>query len=655
MIIKSLRLLVSFLLVFTVLLVSCGGKKAEEKITTGQDEKESVSSQQDYAIPEYETIDCPFPVPRGVDVECGSLTVPEDRSQPDGNKVKIKFAIFRSNASNPKPDPIVYLAGGPGEHALESASLVFETRFAPLTANRDLIIFDQRGTGYSEPSLECPELIELAYEVLDQELESGESIALESEATRECYERLKGQGINLSAYNSVESAADLNDLRLALGYDKWNLFGISYGTRLALTAMRDYPEGIRSVILNSTVPLQADLYAEMPSTFDRALSVLFDTCADDPAADKAYPQLEKALFDTIDQLNDSPAEFTVIHPLKGKSYDVLMTGDNFFNFIISTLYSTEIIPLVPKVIFDTRDGKYDTLALLVGSNLLNIELRSTGMYYSVQCSEELPFSNPEALSTALENYPEIKDYLEDSLGEYLFNICDYWTETTPDPVENEPVSSDIPTLILAGEFDPITPPSWGKLVSETLTDSYFFEFAGLGHDVLMSGERCPLDIALEFLDNPLEEPDRTCVLYTESPDFIVLDVNMVPFTSTMFGIEGIYPENWIELTPGAYTRSRLGITAIVQQAVPGMDPDALLGMLNDTFELDETPDKITERTAGGLEWAIYQQEVHEMIFDIALAEGEGITYLIFFTCIPDDHAFYYDELLMPAIDAFSPK
>ncbi len=644
MTIKILRFAFCCFLVFALLLVSCTKKDAEDVGSTGQE----------VSVPEYETVDCPFTVPQGTEVECGCMTVPENRDKPDGNQVRIQFAIFRSKSRNPEPDPIVYLAGGPGEHALESVALTFDSRFAPLTANRDLIVFDQRGTGYSEPALECPGLIELAYEMLDQNLENDEAIALENEATRECYEQLKEQGIDLSLYNSVESATDLNDLRLALGYDEWNLFGISYGTRLALTAMRDYPDGIRSVILNSTVPLQSDLYAEMAAAFDRALNVLFDSCADNPKANKAYPELKEALFDTIDQLNDSPARFTVLHPLNGKSYDVLMSGTNFFNLIISTLYTTEVIPLVPKVIFDTQSGKYGTLALLAGSNLLNMELISTGMHLSVQCSEELPFSSQGEIQASLDEYPEIREFLEDSLEESSFTICEYWTGTTPDPIENEPVHSTIPTLILSGEFDPITPPSWGKLASETLTNSWFLEFPGLGHDVLVSGSECPLNIALEFFDDPYSEPDRKCLGDLEPPDYIVLDINLIPFNSPLFGIKSVIPENWTEITPGVYSRSGLGITVIGQQAVPGMDADTILSMLMGSFGVEEEPELASGKNVNGLEWSIYQEQILGMVVNIALAEGEGTTYFVFLSCVSDDHLFYYNDLLIPVIDAFTP-
>ena len=248
---------------------------------------------------EFESAQCQFEIHPGQTVDCGYLTVPEDRSQPDGPTIRLHVAIFRSHSDNPAPDPIVYLEGGPGGQALEAASLVFNRRFAPFLADRDLIMFDQRGVGYSEPALDCQELIDLTYETLAQDLSPEEILALSTEAIRSCRDRLVSEGVNLAAYNSAESAADLNDLRLALGYEEWNLYGISYGTRLALTTMRDYPQGIRSVILDSTYPLPVSINTETPANFDRALNVFFGGCATDPAGSEAYPDLETVFWELV--------------------------------------------------------------------------------------------------------------------------------------------------------------------------------------------------------------------------------------------------------------------------------------------------------------------------------------------------------------------
>ncbi|MBO9322039.1 MAG: alpha/beta fold hydrolase, partial [Roseiflexus sp.] len=245
----------------------------------------------------YETAPCEFPVPAGVSVECGWLTVPENRAKPDnGREVRLHVAIFRSTRPNPPPDPIVYLEGGPGVDALERLPLVFDIWFRPFLANRDFILYDQRGTGYSTPSLACPELTKLSFDMLPMDIRAGESSRLWKEAALKCHARLVAEGIDLKQYNTLTNAADLEDLRLALGYEQWNLLGSSYGTRLALTAMREYPQGIRSVVLDSTRPLQIN-ESQTPADAERAFQTLFRGCAADPTCNAAYPDLERVFYD----------------------------------------------------------------------------------------------------------------------------------------------------------------------------------------------------------------------------------------------------------------------------------------------------------------------------------------------------------------------
>jgi len=600
---------------------------------------------------EFESAECRFEIPFGQTVECGYLTVPEDRSQPDGPTIRLHVAIFKSHSDSPAPDPIVYLEGGPGGKALESVPFTFNERFDPFLANRDLIMFDQRGVGYSEPALDCPEVIDLTYDILDQDLSLEESVALSNEAICSCHDRLVSEGVNLAAYNSAESAADLNDLRLALGYEEWNLFGISYGTRLALTAMRDFPEGIRSVILDSSYPLQINLYTEIPANFDRALNVLLDGCMADSTCRQAYPELENVFYELVDELNDSPATFSVTQPLTDETYDVLMNGDGLIGFVFQSLYSTEIIPWLPKILFDVRDGIYDTLAILVGSFLADVEFMSDGMYYSVQCGEEVHFSTPEELAAACEAYPELEGFCYG-----ISAICDTWGAKEADPIENEPVSSDIPTLVLAGQYDPITPPAWGEMVAETLSNRFYFEFPGVGHGASVCGEECPLSIALAFLDDPTTVLDGACVAAMSGPDFFGLEteVALVPFTDETLGISGVAPAGWEELSPGMYERSALGLVAIFQQAAPGIGADDLLQLLTFQLGLDEVPERVGSREANDLNWSLYEFEVQGLSIDLAVAEGDWTGYFILLHCTASERDFYYTHVYLPVIDALTP-
>jgi pimeloyl-ACP methyl ester carboxylesterase len=610
--------------------------------------------------PRIQTAMCQFNVPPGQNVECGYLIVPEDRDIPNGKTVRIHFAIFKSTNEHPAPDPVVYLAGGPGIHALDSLLYTFNECFAPFLANRDFIVLDQRGTGYSEPALDCPDFIDLTFTTLNQDLSPEEYSEMLDKAHMYCANRLVLH-YNLSAYNSAGSAVDLNDLRLALGYQEWNLFGTSYGTRLALTTMRDFPDGIRSVILDSTYPPQVNFYAAQPGNLNRALDVLFAGCAADPTCCEEYPELEAVFWEMVDKLNESPIVFPVTHPFYGETYEVLMDGDSLISFIYQSLYATEVIPLLPKLIFEIRNGNYSTLALLEASMLASMELASTGMYYSVQCNEEISFSTPEELNEVYNSYPKLQGLFY-NLADTEYNICaicqdHWWAAGEASPIENKPVYSEIPTLIMAGDYDPITPPSWGQIAAETLPNNYYYEFPGVGHGASVSGEECPLNIALAFLDDPTSEPDAICIDAMDGPKFyskIPDAVTLVPFTDITFNISGVVPKDWISVAPGLYIRSKLGLVRIIQQRIPGLSSELLLEVLTNQMGLDKVPERTGKDRAGGRVWSLYELEVNGLSMDLAITECANSSMVVALRSTKDERDFYYDEVFLPAIDALTP-
>ena len=308
------------------------------------------------AVPVYERADCRFESPPGKTVECGYLTVSEDRTVSNGPTIRLHVARFRSQSDDLAPDPVVYLEGGPGGSSLEVVPLIFNRFFALFLRNRDFIMFDQRGTGFSEPSLDCPEYSRLVYDTLDQDLSNEEEVALSTEAISECRDRLVREGVNLAAYTSAENAADLEDLRQVLGFDEWNLYGISYGTKLALTTIRDFPEGVRSVILDSSYPLQVDGPASLLPNADRTFDLFFGDCAADQKCNAAYPELEKTFFQLADDLNGIPVTLSITHPLTGQGFKELLKGDGLKSFLFKSLHSTDVIPLLPEIIFDARMG-----------------------------------------------------------------------------------------------------------------------------------------------------------------------------------------------------------------------------------------------------------------------------------------------------------
>ena len=238
-------------------------------------------------------------------------------------------------------------------------------------------------------------------------------------------------------------------------------------------------------------------------------------------------------------------------------------------------------------------------------------------------------------------------------------ICQSWGARETDPIENERVSSDIPTLVLAGEYDLVMPPAWGQIVAEDLSNSFYFEFPGVGNDVSISGE-CPLSVALAFLDNPSAEPDGGCIAKMSGPAFVVQEVTLVPFADETFGIEGVVPEGWIELGPGAYGRSALGLIGIVQKAFPGIRvTNQFLKDLTAEVGLGDVPESAGIREGDGLTWTLYEIEAHlnsalpylAVPFDFALADDGWGTYLIMLKSTGSERDFYYAEVYLPAIDA----
>jgi pimeloyl-ACP methyl ester carboxylesterase len=439
-------------------------------------------------------------------VYCGYLVVPENRAVPNGRLIQLHVAVFQSVLEGPEPDPVVHLAGGPGSSSLDVSGYMLNQGLDQILERRNFILFDQRGTGYSSPRLDCPERDALTPALLSEGLSGQDSLPAIVDAFQRCHDRLVAEGNDLSAYNSAASAADLNDLRIALGYQQLNLYGVSYGTRLALTMMRDYPQAIRSVVLDSTYPLEVNLYTALAPDAGRAFNVLFDDCAADPACNAAYPNLRAVFYNLVDQLNASPV--TVPLSVDGSNIPVSLTGNLLIDVLFVGLYNPTVAANMPKMIYQVQRGEY---AILRDRLLLYFDTSGAlGMGTSVQCAEEIPFnSGDEAYTAAQGVQPEIAAFFPQSV-QYLFAVCRDWNEITPDPRENQPVTSDIPTLILAGEFDPITPPAWGQMTAGHLSNSYFFEFPGNGHWVTRSS-RCALSIALAFWDNPSVPPDASCL------------------------------------------------------------------------------------------------------------------------------------------------
>lgn len=599
------------------------------------------------AAPRYVTADCEFAPPDGVKVECGWLSVPEDRARPDGPGVRLHVAVFRSLRANPPDDPIVYLEGGPGVDALERLPLVFNVWFRPFLANRDFIMFDQRGTGYSTPSLACPEMTQLSFDLLPQDIRADESARLWEAAALECRARLAAEGVNLAAYNTLANAADLEDLRLALGYERWNLIGSSYGTRLALTAMREYPQGIRSVVLDSVRPLQVN-ESQTPADAERAFQKLFQGCAADPACDAAYPDLERTFYDLVAKLNTDPVTLPGVDPFTGRGYQVLINGDSLISTLFQALYSTDMIPSLPRMIADSaQKGEFGPWVRLIMNNVSQSDYFSYGVMYSARCYDEIAFETREQLSQADQAFPQQQDVFDMAS---FWNICAAWGAGAAPAIENQPVRSDIPALLLAGAYDPATPPDDGRAAAATLRRSFFFEFPGAGHGVTLDGG-CPFSMTLAFLDDPLRKPDDACMAQLGGPPFEVAGapVRLIPYRDADLGLAGVTPQGWTGVGQGIYARPA-GDAAIIQWRLPLPAAQVLTG-LGRQFNLDRAPEAAGEYTGERAVWQLYTTTIRGQPTDIALAESDGGTFVVILISDPGNRDQLYEQVFLPVLDA----
>ncbi len=608
--------------------------------------------------PRFESAACQFEQPPGYSPECGYLVVPQDRENPDGPEVRLHVAVFPAESDLRAPDPVVYLEGGPGGEALEVLNLVFEDRFAPFLIRRDVIVFDQRGTGYSEPSLACEPYRDLGFEMLDDLLEPEESLALEYDVLAGCRDQYLADGVDLNQYNSADSAADLADLRTALGISEWNLYGISYGTRLALTAMRDHPEGIRSVILDSSYPPEVDGVASIPANAARAFDVLFAGCAADNACAEAFPDLERRLFDLVDRLDASPISVPVVDVFTGRDYTAVLTGGDLLGVIFQALYDESLIRSIPQLIDQVEQDDYRDLGNLLSLFIANGEFFSVGMHASVQCYEEVPFSDPEATREATGQYPYMARIVEGSITQSTsaWEFCEMWGTGPGDPIEAEPVSSDIPAVVLAGEYDPITPPADGAAVARRLPNATYLEFPGLGHAV--TSAECPRSIVIAFLDDPTGPLDLSCRNEMGEPDFETPgepaeEIVLVPFEDDQSGIRGLVPDGWESFGFGTYVRQATALdqTALIQQAVAGTPADLVLQLVAGQLGLEDDPQPIAEFESGGKSWTRYQGELQGFVADIAVADADGLAYLVVLLSDPDERDGLVADVLLPVLDA----
>ena len=461
--------------------------------------------------PAFEKTDCLFSVPAGLEIECGSLAVPENRANRNSRMIHLQVAIVKPASPHPLPDPVVVLNGGPGNGTLAGIDFWLYV-FRPILHDRALILLDGRGVGYSQPSLNCPEVENVWQRNWSQNLSLQVSDQNYVRSLKACHDRLTAEGIDLSGYTTAENVADVRDLRMALGYPKWNLYGGDYGSRLALEVMRQDPAGVRSVILDSAYPPQVDLYGNQADQLERSLTLLFKHCETNADCNRSYPDLPKKFYGLVDGLDAQPGIYRIYDPSASKFHDLYLNGDRWIWAVSQMFYGTGLTAKLPKRVSTVQGDMFFSFGGDLNRLISREASLSEGVYYSIQCAEELPSLTPAASKSAnLEFSPRLPGVMSAS---QMIHDCSAWPEDQPASLSRWAVTSDIPTLILAGELDPITPPAWGKLTAATLSRSQLLTFPGFGHGVLGGGPdggECTIQIMSDFLDHPTAVVDSSCI------------------------------------------------------------------------------------------------------------------------------------------------
>ena len=465
----------------------------------------------------YQTVPCPQPniagfpeldFPSGV--QCGYLTVPENRAKPDGRRIRIFVMRAPAVSATPRRDPVVYLSGGPG--GAGSFEVAFMVQHG-LNADREVIFVDQRGTHRADPLLACPGWEQFIFDAVSLPFAADSTTAADAAAIKACRDQLAATGVDLAAYNSTENAADIAELRVALGIDSWNVYGVSYGSRLALTVLRDHPQGIRSVVLDSVSPPTVNIVETWWSAPASSFKAIFAACAAQAACAKAYPNLESDFTATVNRLDKTPA-VTQVKDESGASVTVNVDG---FAFAYTMIMASERGDAsgVPKMIADMARGDSGAVAaayLALRGPPEFIGLGGIGLALDVFCAENANLTTEAATlakaKAALPGFPDRVLKVQPKQGR-LFTECPVWNVGKADPSVSARIVSDVPVLILEGTFDAATAPEWVDLITPDLKNAQVVPFPFTGHSVL-GKSTCAPSIMAAFLDNPTKPVDPTC-------------------------------------------------------------------------------------------------------------------------------------------------
>lgn len=460
------------------------------------------------ARPTLALTDCEVPGVKGR-ARCGTYEVFENRATRQGRKIKLRVAVLPATGAQRAPDPYFYIAGGPGSSAIEDAPGWAED-FAKIRERRDLVFLDQRGTGGSNP-LNCT--------LFDpQELQSFLENFLPLEATRRCRAELEPKA-DLTLYTTPLAADDMDEVRAALGYERINLFGASYGTRAALVYLRRHPQSVRTVTLHGVLPTDELITLAYAEDAQRALDGVLGECERDAACRAAFPSAREEARAVFDRLRKGPVEVEILHPRTGQTQRVKLSRNLAGEAVRYMLYQPGSAAQIP--LFLHRAAAGDFVPLAEGALFYRQQIvasGSNGLYLSITCSEDLPFIKPgDGEGARVE---------ETFLGSYRLvqqrAACQLWPRGTVPADYTEPTRSGVPVLLLSGEWDPVTPPAHGEQVLKHLPNGLHVRVPSGAHGFGgLEGVECINRLKTEFVERGTAKGlDTSCATQIKRRGFV---------------------------------------------------------------------------------------------------------------------------------------
>lgn len=447
---------------------------------------------------------------------CGYLTIPERHGDAGSTMLRLPVVVFEPDRRDADQAPILYLLGGPGEPGYIATAEDIgrwwdEIDSKPWLRRRSVVVHDQRGTGPTPPHLACPELDDPLIWVphgprFGTMSQPARDIAL---AASTCVERLEGEGWDLGAYTSRTSARDLAVLREALSIDSWSVYGVSYGSRLALTLYQIDPDGVAALVLDSVFPPHVHPERDEAVALKTVLARIAAECAAQPDCRAMSPDLTGALSRLVADLEAQPMQL----PVRGLGHSmvVLVDGGEVLRALSDDLYDPELVADIPSVVADLAGpSRRGALIDYVATPLIDHAGGgdASGLYYAVHCGEEIAFQ-PRALieAVAAETGVLATGAVEDDALTRI--VCAHWPSDAADPADQEPVTGPVAALVLAGVYDPITPAGWADAAAQYLPNAQVFVFDRGSHG-LSGSAGCVDRMIADFLDDPTRPVSNSC-------------------------------------------------------------------------------------------------------------------------------------------------